>query len=277
MNPSMIRGKWSSWNISEFTIMDFIEKNAIVFAKVVQYLNDKSLSLVIRNARDNGRKATTILRKQYLSKGKLNIISLYIELTSLRRLESESIIDYIIRTENISHALKEAREVISDGFLIAMVLKGLPPNFRLFTTVITQKKKILTFSEFKLCLRSYEEIEGMCYHPPDESNSILQMKTTFKKIKPRNKLGVSTHSRYDFKSTNYNNYQKPQHSREGYNISIPGKTNIIICYIYKRKDHKAFQFQNWRQKDFCQNIRKDLFKRPNLFLCFRIWYCFRLK
>ena len=46
---------------------------------------------------------------------------------SLRRLES--ITDYIIRTENISNALKEAGEFISDGLLIAMVLKGLPQNF----------------------------------------------------------------------------------------------------------------------------------------------------
>ena len=37
--------------------------------------------------------------------------------------------------------------------------------------------------------------------------------------------------------------------------SLPsGKTNII-CYIYKRKGHKAFQYWNWKQKDFYQNIR----------------------
>ena len=94
-----------------------------------------------------------------------------------------------------------------------MVLKGLPPNFKPFTTFITQKKKTLTFSEFKVCLRSYEETELTCY-PPDESNNILQMKTTFKKISPRNKPGVSMHSCYDYKSINYNyNYQKPQHSK----------------------------------------------------------------
>ena len=67
------------------------------------------------------------------------------------------------KAENISNALKEAGEVISDGLLIAMVLKGWPPNFKPFTTVITQKKKTLTFSEFKLCLRSYEETERTCY------------------------------------------------------------------------------------------------------------------
>ena len=90
-----------------------------------------------------------ILREHYLSKGKPKVISLYTEQTSLRRLESESIRDDIIRTENISNALKEAGEVISDGLLIAVVLKGLPPNFKPFTRVITQKTKTLTFLNLK--------------------------------------------------------------------------------------------------------------------------------
>ena len=77
----------------------------------------------------------------------------------------------------------------------------------------------------------------MCY-PPDESNNIFQMKTTFKKINPRKKPGVSTHSHYDYKLTffNYNNYQKPQHSRKDCKISPPGKTNII-CYVCGRSPH----------------------------------------
>ena len=128
--------------------MDFVEKTATVFAELTQYLDDKSLSLVIRDARDNGRKALTISREYYLSKGKPKFISLYTKLTSLRRLESESITDYIIRAENISNTLKETEEVINDGLLITMALRGFPPNFKPFTTVITQKKKILTFFLF---------------------------------------------------------------------------------------------------------------------------------
>ena len=56
------------------------------------------------------------------------------EVTSLRKLESESITDYIIRTENIINGPKEAGEVISDGLLF---LKRLPPNSKPFTIVIT--------------------------------------------------------------------------------------------------------------------------------------------
>ena len=82
------------------------------------------------------------------------------------------------------------------------------------------------------------------------------MKTSFKKIIQRNKFRVSTHSHYDYKSTNYyyNNYYKPQHSREDDKISPPGKTNII-CYICRKRGHKAFDCKNLMQRDFCHNTR----------------------
>ena len=37
--------------------MDFVEKNATIFAKLILYLDNKSLSIVIRDAQDNERKA----------------------------------------------------------------------------------------------------------------------------------------------------------------------------------------------------------------------------
>ena len=40
-----------------------------------------------------------------------------------------------------------------------MVLKGLPAEFKTFSTVIVQKEKPVTFSEFKLALRNFEETE----------------------------------------------------------------------------------------------------------------------
>ena len=53
--------------------------------------------------------------------------------------------------------------------------------------------------------------------------------------------------------SNYNNYQKHQHSRKGNNLR-PGKTNII-WYICKKKGHKAFHYKNRRQKDIYQTKR----------------------
>jgi len=62
-----------------------IGKNELAFAELIQFLDDKSLSLVMRDARDDGREAIQILRAHYAGSGKPQIISLYTELTSLQQ------------------------------------------------------------------------------------------------------------------------------------------------------------------------------------------------
>ena len=60
-------------------------RQADAFAELVQCLDDRGLSLVIRDARDDGRKALEILRQHYQGKGKPRVIALYTELTSLMK------------------------------------------------------------------------------------------------------------------------------------------------------------------------------------------------
>ena len=55
-------------------------KNAEVFAQLAIFLDDRSLSLIMRDAKDDGRKALEILNEHYISKGKPKVISLYTEL-----------------------------------------------------------------------------------------------------------------------------------------------------------------------------------------------------
>ena len=43
--------------------MDFVERNATIFAELIQDLDNKSLLLIIRDAQDNRRKALTVLRE----------------------------------------------------------------------------------------------------------------------------------------------------------------------------------------------------------------------
>ena len=99
----------------------------------------------------------------------------YTELTSLQKGENESTTDYTIRAETAATALKTAEEVISDGLLIAMVLKGIPRNYKTFSTVIIQREKKLTFSEFKTALRNNEENEKSC-NSSDSKDSIMYSK-----------------------------------------------------------------------------------------------------
>lgn len=129
---------------------------ASAFAELVQCLDDRSLSLVIREANNDGRKALQVLREHYQGKGKPRIIALYTELTSLHMREGETTTDYIIRAETAATSLKAAGEVISDGLVVAMTLKGLPSNYKMFSTVVMQRETAITFSDFKVALRNHK-------------------------------------------------------------------------------------------------------------------------
>jgi hypothetical protein len=81
------------------------DKLADAFAELVQCLDDRSLSLVLRDAKDDGRKALQILRGHYRGSGKPRVVALYTELSSLKLTDGEAITDYIIRAESTSSLL----------------------------------------------------------------------------------------------------------------------------------------------------------------------------
>jgi len=147
----------------------FTAKNEEAYAELIQFLDDKSLSLIMRDAADDGRGALKILRAHYAGTSKPRIISLYTELTSLAKQPNESVTDYIIRAETAVAALKNAEEAVSDSLLIAMALKGLPENYKSFVVVITQSDKKHTFCEFKEALRSFEDTERARTETRDDS------------------------------------------------------------------------------------------------------------
>ena len=72
--------------------------------------------------------------------------------------------DYVLKAETAAMSLKSAGEEISDSLLVAMVLKGLPTQYNMFKTVVTQREREMSFTEFKVALRSFEETEK-CQQP----------------------------------------------------------------------------------------------------------------
>lgn len=138
---------------------DFAEKNEEAYAELIQFLDDKSLSLVMRDAVDDGQKALKILKEHYAGKGKPRIIALYTELTTLAKRANESITDYVIRAETAAAALRDAGETVNDSLLVAMALKGLPDEYKSFVVVVTQSEKEANFTDFKVSLRSFDDTE----------------------------------------------------------------------------------------------------------------------
>ena len=96
MNENMSNGKSSFSDIYDDVDIT-AAKNEEAFAELIQFLDDKSLALVMRDARDNGRKALKILRAHYAGTGKPRVISSYTDLTSLVKSEHETVTDYVIR------------------------------------------------------------------------------------------------------------------------------------------------------------------------------------
>ena len=119
-----------------------------------------------------------MLREHYPGNGKPRVIALHTKLTSLRKGENETTTDYIIRAETAATALKTAEEVISDGLLIALVLKELPRSHKTFSTVVIQREKQMTFIEFKTALRNYKENEKSC-NLNDSKDNVMYPKQNF--------------------------------------------------------------------------------------------------
>ena len=97
--------------------------------------------------------------------------------------EGETTTDYIIRAETAATSLKAAGEVISDGLLVAMTLKGLPTSYKTFATIVMQKEPPMAFSVFKVALRNHEENERCCNNG-DGGNTDGVMLTTNGTNKP---------------------------------------------------------------------------------------------
>lgn len=100
--------------------------NADAYCALAPLLDNMSLGLIFRDTKDKGRESLMALREHYIGKGRPSIVSLYITLTSLKKADTETVTEYVIRAEQIITTLKSAGEAPSEELMMAMIVRGLP-------------------------------------------------------------------------------------------------------------------------------------------------------
>ena len=135
------------------------ELNADAYCSLAPLLDNVSLGLIFRDCKNKGRESLQVLREHYIGKGRPRIVSLYITLTSLKKADTETVTEYIIRAEQIFTALRGAGEAPSEGLMMAMIMRGLPENYKPFTLMVTHGSAEMKLAEFKAKLRNFEASE----------------------------------------------------------------------------------------------------------------------
>ena len=90
--------KWEQWECKYLAYMNIKKLKKVVlpdggtatpeqleeaFSEMVHLLDERSLNLIMRDAKDNGREALKILREHYAGRSKQRIVSLYKTLCNL--------------------------------------------------------------------------------------------------------------------------------------------------------------------------------------------------
>ena len=231
----------------------YTDLNEQVFAALVQCIDDKSLSLIIRDAKDDGKKALKILRDHYIGSTKPRVIALYTELTSLKMGGTESVTDYLIRGETASTRLKQAGETVSESLLIAMVLKGLPDTYKTFSTVIAQAdSSTLDFEKFKISLRNYEENENCRMAHCGNNDTVLKVENNARNFTCYG-CGEKGHKKNECSRAKQNaTGAKPKR----YCVNCRTNTHDTkFC----RKASSAKAFKNKKQEDFSEEDGNGVF------------------
>ena len=178
--------------------------------------------------KNNGRAALKILRDHFVGSTKPRLISLYCELTTLKLSLNENVTEYLVRAETCVARLKGAGATVDDSLLIAMVVKGLPDDYKSFTTYMMQQDiDQIGFSKFKAALKNFEENEKARTDYHSDRDQVMKINNT--------------------KGNNLQNLKDKTESRNDGNFT---------CYICSKSGHKSFQCPN-RSKKWCNYCKSN--------------------
>ncbi len=109
-----------------------VNKNEQAYSEIVQHIDNRSLSLVMREAADDGQKALEILREHYAGAGESRIMSLYATISTLQMKSSENLTDL-------------TGEEVKERCLMSMIANGLPQQYKPFVIAMNTTKEIHLF------------------------------------------------------------------------------------------------------------------------------------
>ena len=104
------------------------EKKKTFWYELVQVL-DKTSVLFLRPHKGGGTRAWDVLCKRFKSFERPQLHKLIAQLTSLKKISSESIVDYLTRADDMKYNLRLVNEGISEKMFISIILKGLPKEY----------------------------------------------------------------------------------------------------------------------------------------------------
>ena len=122
---------------------------------MVQCLDKKSL-LFVRSYKGDGPAAWKALCDRFRSFERPRLQQLIEKLTSLRKDQNETIVDYITRAEDLQYNLSQVDEALSEQMFISILLKGLPKDFETFCALVKFTKETKSLDEVKRDLINFD-------------------------------------------------------------------------------------------------------------------------
>ena len=163
-----------------------------IWASLVQCLDSRSILMLTNDCNGDGPKAWQLLRDLFNSTKTPRLMNLLEKFTTLRLDPTESMVDYLIRAENVSTQLELAGGKVSEHMLISIVLQVLPSEYDYFETVHNFSNIKAPFAEVKKALKTFQSSHNLQTSTASNENVASLSKGTTEKSssrKPENLTG----------------------------------------------------------------------------------------